>query len=87
MARPALLQLHPVENMLHNQRVAVFRHKLTCRASRKRLRGTVEVTLVTGWDTAVFKRKGWEGRLDETVLRNQSLGTTQTISAQTPPIA
>ena len=52
---------HPVKHKPHNQRVAVFRHKLTCRACQKRLRGTVEVT---EGDTAVFEGKGWEERLD-----------------------
>ena len=50
--------------------MAVFRHKLTCRACQKRLRETVEVT---ERDTAVFEGKEWEERLGETVLRDQLL--------------
>ena len=68
--RTALLQLHPVEHKLHDQGVPVLRHKLTCRTRRKRLRGTVKVA---ERDTAIFEGKGWEERVGETVLRDQSL--------------
>ncbi|SRR6266702_2509667 len=69
--RTTLLQLHAIQDELHNKRISVLRDKWLWYVRLGELGCTVEVTKR---NRAIFERKWREERLDEAVLRNQPLG-------------